>query len=310
MSGFPPRHKNPHRPYSRTQKWGPSVTSVESAMGTTNDALLWGAANETSRFAVDQPEEYRGLDRDAAYDRIRKHFRGLWDSRAAMGTLVHSVNEAWANGEEADLDELVFNMANPPRRGNYQPVGIRLWQGRERFVAAEAEGYVDGLEKFWRDYLPETVGIEEIVHHSDKTSLYIGQRDWTARLRGLPGVSQLDIKTTAKQADEATEDNPFPGIYFDKNRIQLAAYRYADTILQFGEDRKVVAEFPNYPVERCLILSLRGDGDYQLIEVQAGVDEWAMFKRLIVVHRWVTKLCKEPAPVVLTPADHETETAA
>lgn len=294
MSDYPPRHKNPKsRPYARKQKYGASVTTVLSGVGGA-DGLMWGAANETANFAIDFPEMWQHPDRDVAYDRLRKHFRGLWDGRASMGTLVHALNEAWTWGEEVDIDELVAQIADGA--GDYRPTPT--WQGRERFVAAEAEGYVDGLERFWLDFAPETVGTEEIIRYPERGHSYIGTRDWTCRLRGLDGISLLDIKTTAKQA---RVDKPDDGLYFDKFRLQLAAYRMATEIVRFGDDGEIAESWPNYPVARCCVLHLRGDGKYQLFEAQAGGDEWATFLRQIDLHRWATTGWKKPAAVDLTP---------
>lgn len=290
MTDYPPRHKNPHRPYARKRKYGASVTTVLSSLGGA-DGLMWGAVNETATFALDNPDLCRMDDRDYAFDRLRKHFRGLWDGRAAMGTLVHAVNDAWTWGETADLDELVQALAD----GDTGSPPVNIWRGRERFVAAEAEGYVDGLEAFWRDFAPETVGTEEIVRYVDRSHGYIGTRDWTCRLRGLDGITLLDIKTTAKQEPDA-------GLYFDKFRLQLAAYRMAKEIVRFDDDGEIVETWPNYPVARCGVIHLRGDGRYRLFEVQAGGDEWALFLRQVDLHRWSTAGWKSPAAVDLTPA--------
>lgn len=305
MSTFPPRHKNPRRPYSRrTKEFGYSVTTVLGALGG-GDGLMWGAVNLTADFVLDQPEEWQHLDRDAAWDRIRKHFRGIWDGRAAMGTLTHSVNEAWTWGETVDLDELVQRVAydlDEPDESKRKPV--RSWHGRESFVAADAEGYVDGLERFWRDFAPETIGTEEIVRYTDKAHPYIGTRDWTVRLRGIDGVGLVDIKTTAQRDEDK-------GLYFDKHRLQLAAYRGASEIVRF-DGRDVAESWPNYPVDWCGVLHLRGDGRYQLFDVRAAGDELATFLRLVDLHRWSSSGHKTPAPVDRTIylASEESETAA
>lgn len=303
MTDYPPRHKNPKsRPYARKQKYGASVTTVLSSLGG-SDGLMWGAVNETANFAIDYPDLWNHPNREVAFDRLRKHFRGLWDGRASMGTLTHAVNEAWTWGDEADIDTLVRQIAWG--EDNYNATAI--WQGREQSVAAEAEGYIDGLEKFWRDFAPETIGTEEIVRYNEKPHGYIGTRDWTCRLRGLDGITLLDIKTTAKQADP---DKPDAGLYFDKFKLQLAAYRMAKEIVRFGEDGEIAETWPNYPVARCGVLHLRGDGKYQLFEVQAGGDEWATFLRQIDIHRYCTTGWKKPPAVDLTPVLTSEEEAA
>lgn len=302
MTAFPPRWKNPHRPYARKRGGPPSVTTVLNALGM-GEGLKWAAAKLTAEFAVDFQEEWTRLDRDAAVDRVYRHHAGIWDARAEMGTIVHAVAEAYSYGEEVDPEQLVHEAANRDKRP------VRTWQGRERFVVAELDGYLDALDAFWGEYQPQVIGTEEVVRHNDKGGhSYVGQRDLTAILRGLDGVTQIDLKSTAKDVDEK---NPHAGLYFEKNRLQHAAYRQAEVIEHWDDAGNVVATFKAYPVARCAVVALRPDGSYQLLEVQAAGDEWGHFLRLIDLWRWQTKGCKEPAPVEHTPmlATNE-ETAA
>lgn len=298
---YPPRHKNPHRPYARKRGGPPSVTTVLGSMGT-GDGLKWAACKLTAEFAVDFQEHWTQLGRDAAVDKLYRWHQGIWDGRAEMGTLVHAVSEAYSYGEEVDPEQLVFEAANRERRP------VRQWQGRERFVVAEFEGYLDGLDQFWRDFEPDVVGTEEVVRHVDKGGhAYIGQRDLSVRLKGLEGVTLVDLKCTAKEADPA---NPFAGLFFEKFRLQGAAYRGAEEIVQYDDDGNETATFPAYPIARFCVLSMRGDGGYDLIECRAGGDELAHFYRLIDVWRWTTKGCKEPVPVSLKPLLAAKEVAA
>jgi hypothetical protein len=256
------RHRNGHRPYARKRNGPPSVTTILDAMAT--PGLEWGSAKETALFAVHHQDEWTHLDPDVAVNKLRRHFRGVWDGRADVGTAVHHINEAWTWGEDADV---------PP----------------------ELVGYVDGLERFWRDFQPETVATEEVVRYPDGNLSYIGQRDWVADLGGDRWL--LDIKTTAQQdADK--------GVYPDSWRLQLAAYRWATEIVLYDEKNKEVGTVPNYPVDRCGVIHLRGDGDYTLYELQAGKAEWERFLQLRRVWTWVNKEASVPAPApVLAPTD-------
>lgn len=280
LTGVPisPRRRTPPRPYARQRQYT-SVTTYLGAMG--KDGLQHAAAKEVAAFAVDQYDEWRYLERDDAVDRLRKHFVGLWDGRAAMGTLVHAVNEAWTWGETVDIDALVDEAANRDKRP------VRIWQGRERFVAQEAQGYVDGLERFWNDFQPTTVATEEVVRDPSKTTPYIGQRDWTADLG--PERWLLDMKCTANQ-DESK------GYYWDSWRLQLAAYRFAPEIVLYDDEGNESETLPNYSVDRCGVVHLRGNGHYAFFDVQAGPAELATFTALCGLHRWMKDGCRKPPP--------------
>ena len=115
-----------------------------------------------------------------AVDRIRRQFKGVWDGRAAMGTIVHTVNEAWIHGESPDVEALVKAV---PSFDNQRSEKIE-----------EANRYVDGLEKFWNDWSPTEFRSEDVVRQPGQ---YIGTRDLFGRLRGE--LSLIDLKTTAQQ---------------------------------------------------------------------------------------------------------------
>lgn len=295
MSTYPPRWKNPHRPYAYRSKV-PSITAVIDAMG--GKKLEWGASKETSREAILNAEKYAGMDPDEAIETLRRHFKGVWDGRAAMGTLVHAVNEAWCHGEEADVEALVHEYATVggPASPGRKPSPVRIWQGHEARVIEEANGYIDGLERFWQDFQPQTIATEEVVRTIDKGGhSFIGTRDWVATLNGFDGPVIIEAKTTAQQLDEKSK--PGDDLYLDSWRLQLAAQRGAKEIVHYDDKGNEVATYPNYPVSACAVLHLRGSGHYQFIEVRAAGDELAHFLRLIDIKRWLDKGCKEPAPI-------------
>lgn len=268
-----PRRRTPPRPYARQRKW-PSVTTCNVL----DKHLDWAASREAAMFAVHHFDEWHTLDVDGAVDRIRRHFRGVWDSRAAMGTLIHSVNEAWTWGESPDLLALVTAAAQPPN-------AVRLWQGREGEAVADANRYVNGLERFWLDWQPATVATEEVVRDPDPATGYIGQRDWVADLFGVRWL--LDLKTTAQQDEEK-------GLYPDSWRLQLAAYRGAPEIVLYDTDGNETGTHPNYPVDRCGVVLMRGDDKYTFYEVEADVAELARFRELRSMWQWVNRDAKKP----------------
>jgi len=275
------------RPYASKRGGPPSVTTILDAMG--GKHLEFGATKETAlyvRHHLAEVTEMFGNDADGAVDHLRRHFRGVWDGRAAMGTLVHAVNEAWIGGETVDVAEMVAEMCRSERNA-------KTWTSRQDEVVSEALGYVDGLERFWTDFAPITLSTEEVVRHTDNAHPYIGTRDWIAEVRGELWL--LDIKTTGEQ-------DPLKGMYPDSWRLQLAAYRFADQIVDYDEDGKEAGVRDNYPVGRTGILHLRGVGHCHLLSLRAERDEWATFLRLHDIHRWLTTGSKTPHPEVVVPS--------
>lgn len=275
----------PHRPYSRIRgKRERSVTEIielKSIQG-----LPWAASRLTGEFAYDYPEKWKDLPRDDAVDVLRRHHRGVWDSRASYGTGTHAVMEAWYAGTTVDLYDLVCKMATEDREA-------RTWQGIEDLVTERLTGYVDGLEKWWNDWSPEGGTSEDCVR---TPGVYIGQRDrWLVRMRGQ--LWGLDLKCTAQQDAEK-------GVYGDSWTLQLAAYRHAEQCVDyaFNEQGRIteVGTRPNEPVDRTGIVHLRGDGNYSLFEVETTEKAHQAFLTLAHFNTWLRQL---PQPTALNPSE-------
>lgn len=274
------RRRTPPRPYAK-QRTYPSVTTVIGVMD--KPGLSWGAAKETALFAYFQRDEWEGLDEAAAIERLRKHHRVLWDVRAAVGTLLHSVNEAWSWDEDADLLDLIATMDRPPN----------LWKDHPELGVAEVQPYVDGLEKFWNDFTPATIGTEEVVRLPDKEIGYIGQCDWRADIAGARW--RVDLKSTAKGADDAKP-------YTDSWRPQVCAYDRAPEIVYYTPEGVEDGTTANERAERFGVVQLTGDGDYRLIEIDCGDEAYEAFMALRRVYDWGSEH-KKPSPrVVQAPA--------
>lgn len=271
-SGSPvtPRRRTPARPYANKRNAPVSITTAISVL---SKPLEWGASKEAAIFATMHRDELAQLSDDDSIDRIRRHFRGVWDGRAGIGTLVHAVNEAWTWGETVDISAEVDRLANARTRA------VKIWQGHEPEVVAVAGPYIDGLERFWNDFAPTTIATEEVVRHAvEPEAPYIGQRDWVADCRGRRLL--LEIKTTANQDGDK-------GLYWDSWRLQLAAQRFASHIVTYNDDGIEDGACLNYPVDACAVLHLRGDGRYQLFEVEVGPSEHYQFLKLVDLHAWL-----------------------
>lgn len=274
------------RPYARSGL--SSVTTLCDQIA--KHQLEWGASKEAALFAVHHQRDWRDLDPQDAVERIRTHFRGVWDSSADVGTLVHSVNEAWLAGREwnaADVDLSTLHVKS------------------EQSLAALIDRmppYVAGLAAFWDECQPDSIATEIVVRNKDAG--YVGTADWIARINGESYL--LDIKTTSQM-------DPDKGVYLDSWRPQLAMYQRATEVVHYHGKTEVAA----WPLEDCFerpakaaILHLRGDDGYQLIEcdTQAPImDE--LIASLKVMHRWSLKGGHAtPPPVIVSeckPAEPE-----
>lgn len=250
------------RPYARlAANKLPSVTTVLDVLN--KPGLSWGAAKETALFAVHHQDEWTHLDPDVAADKLRRHHKGVWDSKAAVGSIVHALCESWITGEVYEIPEDM----------------------RERVAP-----YVAGLAKFWSDFGPSDFRTEDVVR---RPCSYIGTRDLVGNL----GFDRwlLDIKTTAEQ-------DPTKGLYGKEWALQLSAYRYATEVVHYERNEKgrivEVSTEPNEEVDRCGIIHLRGDGEYTLYELDCGLDTFDIFMSMAQLYM---ALKDEPTPKPVSP---------
>lgn len=132
----------------------PSVTTITGMLE--KPGMPWGAAGETAKFAIHHQDEWINLDEDAAYERLRKHHRGVWDAKAAKGTLVHDMATQWIAGQAVECPE-------------------------------ECGPYMDALERFILDHDPQWIETERCVIYTDAETpshrlAYGGRFDFIATL--------------------------------------------------------------------------------------------------------------------------------
>jgi hypothetical protein len=242
--------------------------------------LPWAAGRENTTYDIhhlaelyDEVAEFGAAE---VINRHRRHFQGVWDGRAAMGTLIHRCPEAWEAMRPFDVYAEVCKQAE----------STPTWQGREEQVADEAERYVDGLEKFWWDFTPHPIDTEFVVRQPGD---YIGTCDMLCEMRGE--VWRLDWKTTAEQ-------DPKKGVHSESWALQLAALDRAPERVDYRMERNgkgkwmpvEVATLPHERADRCGIVLLRGDGLYTLLEVQADDEAYEAFMALCYVGKWQKNL--------------------
>lgn len=279
-----PRLEVPARPYAKIRGAEPSVTTILNLLP--KPGLPWGAAKESARFAVLHPEKWRHLPDKEAVERIYQHHRGVWNGRAAMGTLCHSVNESYSKGHDVDIEALIqFTIENDPN--------ARTWAERDWDELIETcLGYVLGIEKWWEDFQPRVTAAEQVVRMPGR---YIGQTDWRGDIGGFDTL--VDLKTTAKQDDGS-------GIYLDSWTLQLVAYGFAPETVEYEayeeKGRTKVREVGTglwTPPERCAVLHLRGDESYAFYEIPADKAAHETFLHLADAHAWLRQLPKEPSTI-------------
>jgi hypothetical protein len=128
-------------------------------------------------------------------------------------------------------------------------------------VPDELVGHVESYQHFHRDWLPQDVAVEAVVAHP--THGWAGTLDYLCELRGVPGLSLVDIKTSRS------------GI-FGETALQLSAYASAELIVVNGR------EWPMPEVDQAFGLWVRADG-YDLVPVDIGPEVYRHFRHILAV---------------------------
>lgn len=286
----------PHRPYAvrgaRKTSNEPSVTTVLGLL-LNKPGLAYAAAREASTFAVLHQDRWVNLATEHAIDTLRKHPFGIWDGRAAMGTLVHAVNEAYCAGEEVDLEALIAHVIENDTKA-------KVWRNADRDDLLErALGYVLGLEAWWTRFSPTHIQSEVVVRWP---KLFIGQADlrctidttWADGFQG-PQDTLIDCKTTSIQDEDK-------GVYPEVFALQLAGYGMAREAVTYGmlEDASLVSGWRvvesgvsrwTHP-ERYAVIHLRGDEGFTFYEVPVDRATERTFLRLARAYPVVSSLAK------------------
>lgn len=130
----------------------------------------------------------------------------------------------------------------------------QIIKGEEVEVPEHLASYVEGYLHYLEDFNPTTVHEELIV--ASREHMIAGRLD---SIQDIPGFGRclVDYKTSN-------------GVY-GETALQVAAYRHMEVYVDDEGD-----EHPMLPVDRTFVLHIQ-PGDYSLIPVQAGPDEFAKF---------------------------------
>lgn len=157
-----------------------------------------------------------------------------------------------------------------------------LVAGRKVRTPKGAEGHVKALVEWWDAYRPMVYDSE--IQVFNLTEGYAGSLDLIADIYGRRML--LDLKT-GNNEDTHHED-----------RLQLAAYRYAEFI---GEDDHRIADMPE--VEACAVLWIPRDTPsfWQFLEVKAGAAEYVEFLGVKRLHQFYAKHDRKPIGELILP---------
>lgn len=176
-----------------------------------------------------------GTDREVFIHYCRGEFKRQWNAKADRGNRIHAVAEAWARGESPE-------------------------------VAKEDNGYVDALDRFYRDYKPKFRHVECIMLNAKKG--YGGRGDGVAELDGpnAEGVFFIDWKTTGDH-------------YHYPVALQEAAYMECE-LAQYWPDGVLAPSLPLADLDGARAIYLREDGTvgvYDPFEIIDYEDAYSAF---------------------------------
>lgn len=259
------------RPYSRSRI--PSVTGIIGVQDK-GTPFAWSASKIASTYWANHASELMLMDRDEAIERGRRAFQGEWAGSALVGSLIHQCGESFLAGEAWE----------PPAEFRGKPVPDD--------VLERLPGFVDGLYAFFNDLSPVAIATEQVVRGTTASGIdWIGTFDWLVDIGGVTYL--LDLKTGKPRDD----------LYTNENRMQLAAYRWAQRISHFHKTTEVatLAYDDALPrADKTGIVKMTGQGDYQLFEVDTDESLMDGFDALAKVHAWMNKGHKTPPPVIVS----------
>lgn len=145
----------------------------------------------------------------------------------------------------------------------------RLARGEEIVVPEELTGHVDSYRRFLDDFDPTDAVLERVV--VNRRWRYMGRLDSIMTIdHPALGRTLLDVKTS--------RSGPFEEV-----ALQLAGYRYAETMLE--EDG---TEIPMEQVDACAVVWVRADG-YDLIPFKVDDSTFRVFLYAKQVGEWLDR---------------------
>lgn len=268
------RHGNGHSYYLDGEKV-PGVTTILSN-GIPKPGLIGWAANQVADVVVNGlavAKNEAGETRIVADELVRELLE--WNA-TREGNAVKVGNDRLPRLALAKiLSSIRYRDVDEASGKGTQVHGLAetLARGEEVEVPPELAGHVRSYLRFLEEWDPTEALLERVV--VNRRWRYMGKLDLLARFPGY-GVGLLDVKTSRS------------GV-FAETGLQLAGYRYAETMLDGVDDDGNVVEVPMPDVDWCGVVWVRADGyDVYRFAVDEGtfrvflyckqVGEWLDFK--------------------------------
>jgi hypothetical protein len=205
---------------------------------------------------------------------LRSQFDRDSSKKKHLGSHLHHLALSWAQVEQIESDDTL-------------------------------DPYLDGLEAWYELYRPTWQHLERTIYYERGPRQYVGTFDAMAEIN-CPVC--IDREGLVLRCNWLLDIKSGIGIWVKEFALQLAAYRYADslTVWEKGKQR-VDSKMPT--VAHTGIIWLRDTGQAELVPIDTTAEEHNQFLRLLDVWAWSRRVDKEAAELALPVAEEELEDA-
>ena len=228
----------------------PSVTTILNELA--KHALPHWYAKQVAQFAVEQKDQWIGLEDDAAVDLLKRQPLRFRDGAAGRGTRLHAA---------------VPNMVGDDHSTRSQ----KLAEAAGGMVEADFAGLLPAVRDYCDQHVSAVIA-QEVTVFSDEFG-YAGTCDMIIRDNDGDGVV-VDWKT---------------GRAWPEAALQLAAYAAADWMAVHDPGAGCYRQIPMPDIARLHVVQLPGDGSYQCWDVDNRPELAAVVEAVATVHRWRSK---------------------
>lgn len=265
------RHGNGHSYYLDGEKV-PGVTTILSN-GIPKPGLIGWAANQVADVVVNGLSTARndkGEVRVVADDLVRELLE--WNATRGQHAVKVGDDRLPRLALAKILSSIRYRDVDEASGKGTQVHGLAesLARGEEVDVPDELAGHVRSYLRFLEEWDPTEALLERVV--VNRRWRYMGKLDLLARFPKY-GLGLVDVKTSRS------------GVYAETG-LQLAGYRYAETMLDGVDEAGNVVEVPMPEVEWCGVVWVRADG-YDVYPFDVTPDTFRTFLYAKQVGEWL-----------------------